>query len=56
MQLNKTIMETCSRDGWQFNECYHGKTGKGIGVSHCAWSAAGAVLSQNTSLISKLIV
>lgn len=56
VQLNKAIMETCSRDGWQFNECYHGKTGKGIGVPHCAWSAAGAVLSQNTDLISKLIL
>ncbi|HVF80504.1 MAG TPA: glycoside hydrolase 100 family protein [Flavisolibacter sp.] len=56
MQLNESIMEACGQEGWEFNECYHGKTGKGIGVPHCAWSAAGAVLSRNTSLRSKLIL
>lgn len=55
-KLNIKIDEACSRDNWEFNECYHGKTGKGIGVPHCAWSAAGAILSQNTDLVSKLIL
>ncbi len=56
IQLGQKIMDACSRDGWELNECYHGKTGKGIGVPHCAWSAAGIILSQNTDLVSKLIV
>jgi hypothetical protein len=56
MQLNKKVYEACSKNNWEFNECYHGKTGKGIGVPNCAWSAAGAILSENTNLISKLIL
>lgn len=56
LQISKKISETCSHNNWEFNECYHAKTGNSIGVPHCAWSAAGLILSGHTGIVSKLIV
>lgn len=48
-KLSKKIADACEQNNWEFNECFHGQSGKAVGVPHCAWSAAGYLLSVNTS-------
>ncbi len=55
-QLSEQVVLSCALKDWDFNECHHGKTGEPIGVSKCAWSAAGLILSFNSSFALKLIV
>ena len=44
--IGTAVEKACRQDAWGFNECYHGKTGTPIGIPHCAWSAAGLILSK----------
>lgn len=37
-----------SRNDWEFNECFHGRSFVPCGVPHCTWSAAGQVLLEHT--------
>lgn len=37
-----------SQNSWEFNECFHGKTGLACGIPQCTWSAAGQLLLENT--------
>lgn len=37
-----------SQNSWEFNECFHGITGKACGIPQCTWSAAGQLLLENT--------
>lgn len=43
--IYKKIQELNSKNNWEFNEVYHGKTKKPIGVAYQAWSAAGAIIA-----------
>jgi GH15 family glucan-1,4-alpha-glucosidase len=52
--LRKKIDEACAQKDWDFNECHHGETHQPIGVSKCAWSAAGLILSYHHSFASQL--
>ena len=54
-QLSQQIAQACAQNDWDFNECHHGQTHQPIGVSKCAWSAAGLILSVNHSFASGLI-
>lgn len=53
--LSSVIEKACSINDWEFNECFHGKTGAPNGVPYCAWSAAGLVLSRQQQFIHQLI-
>ncbi|HZH96529.1 MAG TPA: hypothetical protein VEY06_11615 [Flavisolibacter sp.] len=55
-KLSNKIARACAQNDWDFNECHHGETGKPIGISKCAGSAAGLVLSVNHSFASQLIL
>lgn len=55
-RLRNGIDETCSQNNWEFNECYHGVTGKPVGVPHCSWSAAGLILASKPSFTPSLIL
>ena len=39
-----------------FNECLHGLTQQPCGVPQCAWSAAGAIIAEETLAGKRLIV
>ncbi len=54
--ISETIVAACAKKDWDFNECYHGKTGEPIGVSQCAWSAAGMVLSSHPQFANQLML
>jgi GH15 family glucan-1,4-alpha-glucosidase len=41
------VIDLNSRNNWDFNECFHGKTKAPCGVSNCTWSAAGQLLLDN---------
>lgn len=45
--LYEKMQELNAKNNWEFNEVYHGKTKKPIGVPHQAWSAAGAIIAYN---------
>jgi glycogen debranching enzyme len=47
-QLTNFIHAANGQAGWNFNECLHGLNKKPIGVQRCTWSAAGAVLAENS--------
>lgn len=55
IDLSQSIKEACKQNNWEFNECQHGETHQPIGVPMCAWSAAGLLLSINTSFRDKLL-
>ena len=55
-KLSNKIALACAQKDWDFNECHHGETGKPTGISKCAWSAAGLILSVNHSFASQLIL
>ncbi|HEY0677356.1 MAG TPA: glycoside hydrolase 100 family protein [Chitinophagaceae bacterium] len=53
--LSERISIACSQNNWEFNECFHGQSNKAVGVPNCSWSAAGMILSTNTTFIHSLI-
>jgi hypothetical protein len=55
-RLLARITSACAQRGWDFNECHHGETGEPIGISRCAWSAAGLLLAANPSFQSQLLL
>lgn len=52
--ISKNIHAGNELKNWDFNECLHGETGQPIGVRHCTWSAAGAVIADTTLSGAKL--
>jgi hypothetical protein len=54
-RLISRIASACAQNDWDFNECHHGETGKGIGVPQCAWSAAGLILAVNHSFQTQFL-
>lgn len=54
IKLCEYIHESNEKNAWQFNECIHGLTKEPIGVEHCTWSAAGAVIAEKTIEGNKL--
>ena len=52
--INERIEKTCMQNDWEFNECYHGQTNMPVGVSKCAWSAAGYILGNAGNLLAIL--
>lgn len=45
-KISEGIHAANELQNWDFNECLHGETGEPIGVRHCTWSAAGAVIAD----------
>ena len=45
--INDRLVNACHQNDWEFNECYHGETNVPVGVSKCAWSAAGFILGHS---------
>ncbi len=42
------LHQLVSKNNWEFNEVYHGKTTKSLGTPFQAWSAAGYVIAYHT--------
>jgi glycogen debranching enzyme len=47
-KLTDFIHKANETSNWNFNECLHGLNKKAIGVQRCTWSAAGAVIAEQS--------